>query len=57
VAIEDVVEYRMPVGLLGRIAHALFVRRQLRRIFDYRARVIGERFPLQPVRKDQAVIA
>lgn len=45
VAIEDVVEYRMPFGLLGRFAHAAFVRRQLERIFDYRARVIGERFP------------
>jgi ligand-binding SRPBCC domain-containing protein len=46
VAIEDVVEYRMPFGLLGRLAHAAFVRRQLDRIFEHRARVIGERFPL-----------
>lgn len=45
VAIEDVVEYRMPLGILGRIAHAAFVRRQLEQIFDYRARVIAARFP------------
>jgi ligand-binding SRPBCC domain-containing protein len=56
VAIEDVVEYRMPLGLLGRVAHAVFVRRQLEQIFDYRARVIAERFPLQPVREDRRAI-
>jgi hypothetical protein len=55
VAIEDVVEYRMPFGLVGRLAHALVVRRQLDRIFAYRARVICERFPLQPARQGQEV--
>jgi ligand-binding SRPBCC domain-containing protein len=45
VAIEDVVDYRLPFGVLGRAAHALLVRRELSRIFDHRARVIGERFP------------
>lgn len=47
VAIEDVVEYQMPFGPLGSIAHAALVRPQLARIFDYRARVIGARFPLR----------
>jgi hypothetical protein len=37
--------------------YAAFVRRQLRQIFDYRARVIGERFPLQRAREGQAVSA
>jgi len=55
VAIEDVVEYRLPFGPLGRLAHVAFVRRQLARIFDHRARVIGERFPFQPARGGQAV--
>jgi ligand-binding SRPBCC domain-containing protein len=45
VAIEDVVEYQLPFGVLGRLAHAMFVRRQLHQIFDYRAAVIGARFP------------
>jgi hypothetical protein len=31
------VEYRIPMGIFGRIAHALFVRRTLQTIFDYRA--------------------
>jgi ligand-binding SRPBCC domain-containing protein len=57
VEIEDVVEYRMPLGPLGRLAHAMFVQGQLSRIFDHRARVIGERFPLQPAREGQAVFA
>jgi ligand-binding SRPBCC domain-containing protein len=33
---HDVVEYRMPLGVLGRIARALFVGRTLNEIFDYR---------------------
>lgn len=44
VAIEDEVEYRLPLGPLGRLVHWLVVRHQLRRIFDYRARVMRERF-------------
>jgi ligand-binding SRPBCC domain-containing protein len=57
VAIEDVVEYRMPFGPLGRVTHAVFVRRELERIFDHRSRVIGERFPLRPATEGQAVSA
>jgi len=34
--IEDEVLYCLPFGLMGRIAHLLWVRRQLNRIFDYR---------------------
>jgi ligand-binding SRPBCC domain-containing protein len=36
----DRIEYEMPLGWLGRIAHALFVRRNLRKIFDYRRQAI-----------------
>jgi ligand-binding SRPBCC domain-containing protein len=32
----DCVEYELPLGPLGGLAHALFVRRTLERIFDYR---------------------
>jgi ligand-binding SRPBCC domain-containing protein len=34
--VRDVVEYAVPLGFLGRAAHALFVRRALDRIFDHR---------------------
>jgi len=46
VEIQDVVEYRLPFGVLGQIAHAVMVRRQLQAIFDYRGRVMLARFPL-----------
>jgi ligand-binding SRPBCC domain-containing protein len=34
--VRDVVEYAMPLGPLGRVAHALVVARALDRIFDHR---------------------
>ena len=36
VEMTDLVHYRLPLGFLGDIAHAIFVRRQLHQIFDYR---------------------
>lgn len=42
--VTDRVEYELPFGALGTVAHAVFVRRQLRHIFDYRRRVIDEMF-------------
>jgi ligand-binding SRPBCC domain-containing protein len=39
--VRDRVLYGIPYGLIGRIAHALFVRRTLKKIFDYRAEVIA----------------
>ena len=44
VAMSDRVDYELPFGPLGRIAHALVVRRQLRRIFDFRRKAIEEIF-------------
>ncbi len=37
--VEDVVIYALPFGALGRVAHPL-VKRQLKRIFDYREEVL-----------------
>ncbi len=39
---RDQVLYEMPFGFLGRLAHWLFVRRSLKTIFDYRAKVTAE---------------
>ncbi len=44
VVMEDTVEYELPLGLIGDLAHLLIVRRQLSSIFDYRARRIAEIF-------------
>ena len=40
VMIEDHVDYALPLGPLGRLVHALRVRRQLEGIFDYRREAI-----------------
>jgi ligand-binding SRPBCC domain-containing protein len=44
VEMTDLVHYQLPLGFLGDIAHALFVRRQLEGIFDYRIKKLEELF-------------
>jgi ligand-binding SRPBCC domain-containing protein len=41
VVIRDRVRYALPCGLVGRLAHSLFVRRDLQRIFDFRMRAVA----------------
>ncbi len=41
----DRVEYALPFGALGAVAHVLLVRRDLELIFEYRRRRIAELFP------------
>ena len=36
VLMKDIVTYKLPLGVLGRLAHWLFVKRQLSSIFNYR---------------------
>ena len=40
----DEVKYALPLGFLGRMVHALLVKKQLETIFDYRAKVIDAVF-------------
>ncbi len=42
VACRDRVTYRLPVPLVGRMAHAAFVRRQLLEIFRFRRKAIAQ---------------
>jgi ligand-binding SRPBCC domain-containing protein len=44
VEMTDEVNYAIPLGLLGRIANAFFVSREVNRIFDYRFKVLEEYF-------------
>ncbi len=46
-AVRDVVRYQLPLGLLGAVAHAALVRRDLERIFDFRQRAVAR--ILQPM--------
>jgi len=36
VEMTDIVHYELPLGILGQLAHWLFVKRQLNQIFNYR---------------------
>jgi ligand-binding SRPBCC domain-containing protein len=42
--IEDQVEYALPLGVLGKMAHWILVRRDLKIIFDYRGERMRELF-------------
>ena len=42
--INDKVIYALPFGILGRIAHSLFIKRSLNTIFNYRVEVINKMF-------------
>jgi hypothetical protein len=50
VEIGDRVRYALPLGPLGEIAHAAFVERDLREIFDYRAHAVAERLQVEATR-------
>lgn len=45
---RDLVEYALPLGPLGSLAHELLVRRMVERIFDHRREVIARRFGPDP---------
>ena len=42
--ILDEIEYRLPFGVFGKLAHALKVRRDVEGIFDYRKRAVEKLF-------------
>jgi len=44
VLMKDTVDYELPLGILGTVAHSLFVRRQLENIFNFRYRFLENLF-------------
>jgi ligand-binding SRPBCC domain-containing protein len=40
----DEVNYKLPFGVFGQIAHTLFVKKKLESIFEYREKVLLEMF-------------
>lgn len=48
VIMEDLIDYKLPLGVLGQWAHGLAVKRQLRSIFEYRTKKLKERFGSAP---------
>lgn len=44
VEMEDVIDYKLPFGILGRLAHPILVKSKLKEIFDYRTKKLIELF-------------
>ena len=44
VLMKDTVDYELPFGVLGNLAHRLFVKQKLTHIFDFRYTVLDELF-------------
>lgn len=44
VEMEDVVDYKLPFGVLGRVAHPFIVKKKLQEIFNYRTKKLIELF-------------
>ena len=40
----DIVSYKLPFGFLGKWGHKLFIKKQLKTIFDYRIKVMKNLF-------------
>jgi ligand-binding SRPBCC domain-containing protein len=40
----DIVHYKLPLWFLGDIANTLFVKKQLKEVFDFRYKIVAQRF-------------
>ena len=47
ILMKDTVNYELPLGILGTIAHGLLVKRKLEKIFAYRYQVLDKMFQKQ----------
>lgn len=48
VEMEDLIHYKLPLGWLGRLAHPILVKKQLKTIFSYRESKLTELFGTLP---------
>ncbi|AEV32103.1 hypothetical protein Oweho_1097 [Owenweeksia hongkongensis DSM 17368] len=44
VMMKDIVSYQPPFGILGNLANSLFIKKQLKEIFDYREEAVNRYF-------------
>lgn len=49
VLVKDNVDYELPLGFLGDIAHAIFVKKKVESIFKYRELALNRLFPKQEI--------
>ena len=41
---EDIIDYKLPFGILGQMAHPILVKKQLQQIFSHREQKLNELF-------------
>lgn len=44
VEMEDIIDYKLPMGILGQFMHTIMVKKKLRQIFEYREKKLKELF-------------
>lgn len=52
IEMTDEVNYAIPLGILGRLAHFVFVKREVNRIFDHRFAVLASYFGVPATTKN-----
>lgn len=45
ILMTDSIQYKMPLGILGELAHTIQVKQQLNSIFDFREKTVNQYFP------------
>ena len=43
----DVVNYVLPYGVLGEIAHSLFLKKRIESIFEFRTKILNEKYNIK----------
>lgn len=44
VVMNDLIHYKLPLGLIGRIGNELMIKKQLKEVFDYRNKIVDKVF-------------
>jgi ligand-binding SRPBCC domain-containing protein len=62
IELSDEIEYALPLGLIGRLANSMMVKRQLGAVFNYREKVVQEYFGVtsaiyQPARQMSVTVS
>ncbi|PIB27911.1 SRPBCC family protein [Maribacter sp. 4G9] len=53
IEMEDIIDYKLPFGILGQMAHPLLVKRQLQQIFKYREQKLTALFGTIPDKENR----
>ncbi|MEO9892626.1 SRPBCC family protein [Aurantibacter sp.] len=44
IEMEDIIDYKIPFGIIGQLAHSILIKKQLSEIFSYREKVLHQLF-------------